>query len=204
MSKDYIPSGNPQKLLWAKNFAGKLPENKAALGLTDDQVKEAVDEAASVVSAIEDSDSAQATAHEKVNKDNAVISTKIKSLRSKIQNYKTVTGYTNGIGEALQIIGSDTPFDPTTYQPKVEAQTFPGHVTLKFTKKGVDGVNVYERLKGDATWTKLSFDSHSPYVDNRPLAQPAVPEAREYMCIGVIHDAEVGQMSDIVSVVFGG
>ncbi len=68
----------------------------------------------------------------------------------------------------------------------------------------MDGVNVYERLQGGKEWTKLSFDSHSPYHDNRPLSVPGVAETREYMCIGVIHDEQVGQASDVVTVVFGG
>ena len=75
---------------------------------------------------------------------------------------------------------------------------------LKFTKLGVDGVNVYARLKGQSTWTKIAFDSSSPYEDHRPLSVPGTPEVREYRLIGVIKDEEVGLASDIVAVTFAG
>lgn len=58
-------------------------------------------------------------------------------------------------------------------------------------------MNIYVRLRGQTTWTKLAFDSHSPYVDNRPAAGA---EVREYAAIGVLDDVEIGEMSDIVEV----
>ena len=91
-----------------------------------------------------------------------------------------------------------------TVKSNLTGEAFPGYIRLKFTKKGLDGVNIYTRLKGQAPWTFLARDTNSPYDDNRPLTTPGIPETREYMCIGVISDAEVGQQSDIVSTVYGG
>ena len=47
-------------------------------------------------------------------------------------------------------------------------------------------------------------DTHSPYDDHTPLAVPGVAEVREYQAFGVLHDQQIGQPSDIVSVTFGG
>jgi len=63
--------------------------------------------------------------------------------------------------------------------------------------------NIYSRLKGQASWSFLSIDTSSPYDDHKVLANGS-PETREYMCIGVMEDTEVGQQSDIVTLVFGG
>jgi hypothetical protein len=60
------------------------------------------------------------------------------------------------------------------------------------------------RLKGQSLWTKLAYDSYSPYEDNRPLAVANTPEHREYMAIGVIQDAAVTLQSDIIEAVYGG
>jgi hypothetical protein len=68
----------------------------------------------------------------------------------------------------------------------------------------VDSVNIYGRLAGQSAWTLLGRDSESPYLDQRPLANPAVPEKREYMARGVVNDVEIGVDSDIVTVVFAG
>ena len=47
-------------------------------------------------------------------------------------------------------------------------------------------------------------DTHSSYDDHTPLAVPGVAEVREYQAFGVLHDQQIGQASDIVSVTFGG
>jgi len=48
------------------------------------------------------------------------------------------------------------------------------------------------------------MDNFPPYDDTRALANPNVPEVREYMVRPVINDVEIGLPSDIVSAVFGG
>ena len=70
-------------------------------------------------------------------------------------------------------------------------------------KKGAHEINVYSRLQGEAQWQFLARDTHSPYIDTRPLANPAIPEVREYAARCVINDEEKGLLSDIVSAVAG-
>jgi hypothetical protein len=123
-------------------------------------------------------------------------------LRGKIANWKTLGAYTEMIGQDLEIIGSGPVVDEENYKPEITGKVVGGEIRIGFKKKGVDGVNVYCRLRGTSAWRKLAFDSSSPYVDTEPLANPAVPETREYKAMGVIKDAEIGQDSDIVSVTF--
>ena len=40
----------------------------------------------------------------------------------------------------------------------------------------------------------------TPFVDDTPLAQPNVPEIRNYRCFAVINDVEIGYISDVVQV----
>lgn len=75
---------------------------------------------------------------------------------------------------------------------------------IDFTKKGVDGVNVYSRLHGTVGWTKLGYDSNAPYFDTAPLQAPNIPEVREYKARGVLADVEIGVDSDIVTATFAG
>jgi len=46
--------------------------------------------------------------------------------------------------------------------------------------------------------------SKFPFDDDSPLAVSGTPETREYRAVGVVDDEEIGQPSDIVSVVYGG
>lgn len=63
-------------------------------------------------------------------------------------------------------------------------------------KKGkTDGVNVYARAAGEANWTFLGRDTHSPYLGRRPLVRPGTPEVREYQVRAVHRDEEIGVAS---------
>lgn len=56
--------------------------------------------------------------------------------------------------------------------------------------------------RGDETApTFLARDTSSPYVDNRPLLVANQPETRTYTAFYVLHDEEIGLVSDAVSVV---
>jgi hypothetical protein len=117
---------------------------------------------------------------------------------------KSSPNYTEGIGQDLQIIGDNPYIDYSTYKPSIKATVMPGKVRVDFVKDGLDGINVYTRLKGQSTWVKLAYDSYTPYDDTRPVAAANTPEHREFMAIGVIHDEEVTKQSDIIETVFGG
>jgi len=126
----------------------------------------------------------------------------IATLRKYANQFKAHSAYTNDIGAALDIVGKKHNADLDTVKPKLKVKLTPQGAQLDFSKEKVlQGVNIYTRLKGTPGWTKLAFDSSSPYVDNRPLTTPGTPETREYKALGVISDEEVGVESDMVSIV---
>jgi hypothetical protein len=65
-------------------------------------------------------------------------------------------------------------------------------------------MKLFMRVKGQTTWAVLTISTSSFFDDRTPLAQPNVPEVREYMVCGCVNDQEVGNPSDIVSAVFAG
>src|SRR6266536_3090997 len=85
-----------------------------------------------------------------------------------------------------------------------------GVVELDFDKSISDGVNIYAKRDGDADFVFLACragvgrrrarDTASPYIDNRPLLAASQPELREYKCVYVQSDAEIGLFSDEVVV----
>lgn len=132
----------------------------------------------------------------------------VKTETAKIRNFakdvKRKSTYSEAVGSDLGIVGTGSSFNPATYKSALKTETHPGYLTLKFVKKGAEGINLYTRIKGQSDWKKLSFFAHSPCVDARPLAETGIAENREYMCIGVKKDAEIGLQSDIVSVTYAG
>lgn len=126
-------------------------------------------------------------------------------LRTKVRNWKTLSGWAASGSEAvLQLRSSGPAFDPLAYKTVLKVQLVPGGVRVDFTKKGVDGVIIYMRVRGSATWRKIGMDTEAPYIDSTPLASPGVAEVREYMARGFLHDEEIGQDSDVVSITFAG
>jgi type II secretory pathway pseudopilin PulG len=127
------------------------------------------------------------------------------TIRAAVRNWKTLSAYPgSGVEGSLKLKGAEDGFDPATFKSVLKLSIMGGHIRVDFSKEKCDSVVVYCRLRGTQGWTKLGNDSRSPYYDTAPLANPNVPETREYMGMGVIDDVEIGLPSDIVSIVFGG
>lgn len=204
MSQDYVPSREGEKVIWLLNIEGKIDTFLTPLGITAAEATTIKGKCSNIRTAISANEAARTAAKQaKENKD-TVIKTEEAVLRNAIQSWKLKSTFTPSVAQALGLEAPQQRLNNDEYKTQLTAQTFPGKVTINFTKKGVDGVNIYTRLKGQAVFTKLAFDSHSPYEDNRPLAVVGTPETREYMAMGVMDDEEIGQQSDIIEVVFGG
>ena len=61
-----------------------------------------------------------------------------------------------------------------------------------------EGVHIYTQRDGDAGFNYLSSETHSPYVDNRPLLVAGKPETRRYKAIFFNNKVEIGLESDVV------
>lgn len=201
---DFIPQNEGQLILWLGNFQNKLTTSYGAgLGYTPAQLTAISNACNALVSALNVVEAAKKALNNAVGAKDEVKLSQLGFLRTEIRKIKTKDAYTVAIGKDLGIIGTNGELDEENVKPKFSGEAFPGYVRLKFSKNGLDGVNIYSRVKGQVNWNFLSRDTNSPYDDHKPLAN-GNPETREYMCIGVMEDTEVGQQSDIVTVVFGG
>lgn len=140
-------------------------------------------------------------------------------FRMLVGQLKAHNNYSKTIGEDLGIEADETTFDEENYKPEGSAKAVLNVVTIKFSKKGVDGQAIYSKVTtGVSTlpstpgspapatlsqYTKIAIDFHSPYVDNRALTVAGQPELREYYLRGVLSDAEIGVPSDVIRVVVG-
>lgn len=232
MATYYLPADDAGRELWLKNFANKLPTYAAKYNLSgtdtadmstsaahftywlnyrkqfEEYLKkltafknESRDGFSSGVSPISTLPSIPTVAGAPAQAA-AGIFPRATSIAARIKAHKD---YSESDGQDLGLIApASSSIVAADYQSKLTLEVHPGNVVLKFTKNGVDGVNIYARLRGESLWQKLSYDSMSPYIDNRPLAVAGQPEIREYTCIGVLRDEEIGQRSDIAETVFGG
>jgi hypothetical protein len=93
-------------------------------------------------------EAAKAALKNAVEAKNAGKDSKLALIRKANAKMKTSTAYTDAIGEDLGIKGASQDLDKEAAKPKFSGEAFPGYVRLKFTKNGLDGVNIYSRLKG--------------------------------------------------------
>lgn len=232
MKKPYLPTIESQRVIWLNNFASKIDDYATTFGIIDDEVEKIVASATLYNYIIGLIDLAKDFGKELTQfKDvlsiapngttlgaipvfnggtvpavvPAGIFTMISGIVKRIKSSNT--NYTEAIGMDLGIIGEETNFDQDSFKSVISGKSMPGSVTITFSKKGIDGVNVYSLPVGStdpAIWEKLSYDGHSPYHDTRPLATAGTPENRQYKVRGVINDLEIGQWSDIITVTFAG
>lgn len=101
-------------------------------------------------------------------------------------------------------MGGTVPFDPATYRPLLRATPVIGGTRLSWVRGEAQVMKLFTRPKGQTSWNVLTISTSTFFDDRTPLAQPNVPEIREYMVCGCINDQEVGNPSDIVSAVFAG
>ena len=198
---DFISDNRGERYLWLKNISLNIVAEAVKMSLPSADalaIKALADE---LITDMEATDAAQTALDGARAKEKQTTKVNISALRLRVRNVKTLPGYpASGSEGVLQLKGPVSDFDPSTYKPVLKISLEGGHIRLDYVKKGVDSVAMYCRLRGTATWTKIATDSSSPYYDTAPLANPNLPEVREYMGMGVIDNIEIGLASDIVSI----
>jgi hypothetical protein len=204
MPSDYIPDSFQNRYNWLVNL--KTEVNAKAADLKLDAAKLAafntlIDALIAVYKALIDAqtalDTASGDAHD-------LFASNVGDLRDFINELKNNTLCTDGMKAAMQIVTTGGGPADADIKPAITASAERGHVRITGTKNYAETVNIYMRRKGGAFAIIAPKRKRFPFDDQTPLAVAGVPEEREYMARGVIGDDEVGQDSDIVSVVFGG
>ena len=204
MNQSYLPNKDSDLLAWLNNYKTKITTHATVLGVNAAQLAQEKAWCDAMINAINLIETKKQELKSAVAGKNTALQTQIGALRIEIARHKLSTGYTAAIGQDLGVISIHTDFDAATYKAKITAEIFGGFVRIKFVKRGTDGINLYHRKKGEAEWIFLARDTKSPYDDHIVLETPNQPEHWEYRAYGIVDDAEIGQPSDIVEVVFGG
>jgi hypothetical protein len=200
----FIPKADPQLALWAANFKIKIRTLGASLGVTEEQIvalEAVVDRIIQAVTKVEVKRQELETA---VSAKEEAKTDDVQLLVDTAVALKRHPNYTASMGSELGIIGSLLTVDPQNLKPVLKPKVYPGKVDLRFNLQKMNCISIYTRLKGSMGWEKLGNDFESPFEDKRPLALVNQPEMREYMAMYFNGREEVGQQSDIVSVLFGG
>jgi hypothetical protein len=203
MNKSYFPQRIADLVLWYTNFKSKLPNYAAELNLTQAEIDNEVAYCEDMINAINMVTTQKGLLKSAVENRISVLNDNNSKLKEDIARHKTAKFYTQAIGEDLGIVGSPITFNPDTYKPTVSAALFGGAIRIRFTKKGVNGINLYVRHKGTSNWKAITRLTTSPFEYQPTLAVEGQPEHYEFRAFGVIKDQEIGVASDITEIIFG-
>jgi hypothetical protein len=198
---DFIPRTDGNFVAWLDQFKTSAASIGMTLGITGTDTAAIAAAAADVHAKVDASTAADATAQQATQSRRESRRAAEMLVRNLARRVKTHRNYTVALGEQLGIEGPEDTTDLTTAKPKLTGKPLPmGAVEVSFSKSKSDGVNIYAQRDGDTGWVFLARDTHSPYVDNRPLLAAGKPEARRYRAYYVLSDHEIGQPSDEVVV----
>jgi hypothetical protein len=205
MASDYIPDSFENRLGWFKNLHDRIGDFSAQLGWTAQQVTDFKGFLAPHIAGLQAIVDAQTALDRAIGGERTRFADDEEQLRKEVNLIKGSRGFDDGIGEALKIFTTGGKPDPANIKPTLKAEAQRGQVRITGRKNYAETVNIYTRRKNETAWRLLVAKRTTfPFEDQTPLAQPGVPEEREYQAMGVNGDTEIGQPSDIVSAVFGG
>lgn len=232
MKKNYLPRAEAQRVLWLNNFVAKINIYAATFGITAAELATLAKMAAIYSYIINLIAQVNTFAKDLTGFKNVLsiapsgatlsvlptltpavappltqagIFTYISGIVGRIKS--NTANYTENIGKELGIVGEEIVFKEADFKSVVSAEAKKDFVVVNFTKKGVDGVNVYSHPIGSTdanAWEKLGMDNHPPYYDSRPLAVAGQPEIRAYKVMGVLNDEEIGEWSNIATATYTG
>jgi hypothetical protein len=190
--------------LWAINYKVKLVVRGPEVGLTPADITNHTDWSQAVIEGADKVTAKRAEYYEAVAAMKQISKNELKLLGNAIQSMKKHPLFKEAIGDELGIMGTVKVFDPAELKPLIKGVARDGKVDISFKLQGMNFVSVYSRIQGTTAWTRLGSEYASPYEDKRPLAIVHQPEIREYMCKYFDGKEDVGLVSDIVTVIFGG
>ena len=126
-----------------------------------------------------------------------------KRLTALVARIKAHPGYTEAIGQDLDIIGAEQTLDTTSAKPVLKLELQAGHPNVKWTKGGFDALEIWVD-RGTGTFAYLANDTVPDYLDTAPLPAPGQSALWRYKAIYRLSDAQVGQWSDVVSIAVQG
>ena len=119
-----------------------------------------------------------------------------------VARIKVAPGYTDAIGQALQIIGADQTVDVTTMKPILDVQLDAGQVDINWTKQGMDGIEI--QVDRGTGFVFLAIDTIPNYTDTQPMPAAGQSALWKYKAIYIQADQRVGHWSDVVSIPVAG
>ena len=224
----YLPSDDNGKSTWLNNLANKLPTYKTALGLSDADVAGIQADAAFFAYALNAQQQVAAYSQQWTAYKNSARNGGDPSLgpapvapsfvtvpapvapgiifraTALVARIKVSPGYTDSIGQALELIGAAQTVDVTSLKPVLTADIEAGQVVIGWPKQGIDSLELQVDRGDGKGFGFLAIDTVPGYTDTAPLPAAGASAVWKYKAIYRQADDRVGQWSDPVTIAVAG
>jgi hypothetical protein len=224
-NSSYLPYADAQRVGWLNNITVKLPNYQTVLGLSSADVQQITADNAmyaytvNLLNIVKQSHQ-HATSFKNLLSHNVgsqqlgaapalpVLPTApamvqggiFDRTRLLVQRIKNAAGYTDAIGQDLNIVASVSTVDVNTISPVLKAKTDVGRPHLKWKKGTAQATDLYADHNDGNGFVLVARLLRGEYLDTTPLAAGKVADDYKYKAIFVIADEQVGIMSQVLSV----
>lgn len=228
MKSYWLPKDDPGKRDWLNHFATTLPQHAATVGVATGEVTSTTADAAWFDYLVRAQDAAtsyaqQWTAYRNLARNGtgiamgpapafpdlgtapaAVAPNIFGRITLLVGRIKKHPGYTDAIGQALDIIGTEQTVDTTTAQPTLKLELLAGQPNVKWKKASFDGVEIWVDRGTGQGFVFLAIDTVPDYLDTHALPAPGQTALWKYKAIYRLADEPVGHWSNEVSLAVRG
>jgi hypothetical protein len=200
---EFVPTRFESRVSFLHNINQKIDTAGPQLGLTPAEVTEFKDHLQFCIDTTNNVNVKRKDLDEAIEARNLLDENEMKEIRRVIARMRKSPLFTTALGAQLGILASAVTIDTTEVKPLLKLKVVAGQIHIAFRKQGIPSICIFSRQRGTTNWEKIAQVNHSPFLDSRSLAQAGKPEAREYMAL--FHDGrtQVGQESEIYSILTG-
>lgn len=195
--QDLIPGKQPERHDDGGEFTKQLKVDGTTFGVTAAEVTEAETAYNAFDADFKKGIEMDAKKQEQTKKTNKSDSVFVAIWRKLAKRIKSSAGYTDeGIGERYKIVGDEQTVDVENSKPALTAKRAGNGWEMQFNlRKFFDGVHIYRKKPGETNFTKIAYDTSSPYVDT-----DAIANGTEYYAVYVLSEKEVGLPGDVLAI----
>lgn len=132
---------------------------------------------------------------------NAGIVTRLYALRAYIVAQQN---YTAAIGQETWLIGYAQTVDPGSWKPVLSGQVKAGHPVLAWIKGKASALEIWSDYGNGKDFSLLTISTSPNTTDPTPPPPSGTSVLRRYKAIYRLHDQQVGQWSDVITVMVEG
>jgi hypothetical protein len=226
MKKYYLPKNDAERIIWLKNFAGKLNKYVEKFGIEEEMVSNIPKELLWLEQTIGYKEQFKTFLQsiirykdDMMNKPAAMRLPVIPApqmeaadvqpgifarLAKLVVRIKAHPSYTEQDGLDLGIIGAETDMpDTAVHAPAISIRIASGgYPEIVWHKGQMSGVEI-QKQDDKGQWQLLAIDTIPNFIDTSALPPAGQPVRRTYRAIYLLNDARYGQWSDAVSVTLG-